>query len=497
MIFFLLLHVPCHFSVNTYICHQNQIEYMLKRTKIVATISDKRCDVEFLRNLYEAGMNVVRLNTAHQNLDQATLVIENVRKVSDKIALLVDTKGPEIRTSSFGSEINVNKGDRVFIKGNPQGESNGNTIYVSYPNIVEEVPVGSCILIDDGDIELVVDSKSNDSLNCRVDNSGIIKLRKSINIPNVHINLPSLTEKDIEFVKFAIKNKLDFIAHSFVRKKEDVIEIKKILEEHKSTIKIIAKIENQQGVDNIDEILDHTYGIMVARGDLGIEIPAEKIPIIQRRIVKKCIESKKPVIIATQMLHTMIEHPRPTRAEISDIANAIYQRADAIMLSGETAYGAYPLEAVNIMTRVAQEVEVNLEPDPKQTLVRINNEVTATLARSAVRASANLPIRAIVVDTLTGRTGRYLAAFRGKIPVYAMCYKPEIMRHLALSYGVEAEYMEPRTTRDHFLVDSISIMVEQGKIKPEDTVLVIGGSFGPSDGASFMEISQVKNLIKK
>lgn len=470
---------------------------MLKRTKIVATISDKRCDVGFLQRLYDAGMNVVRLNTAHQNLDQAKMVIENVRKVSDKIALLVDTKGPEIRTSSFGEEIMVSKGDLLKLKGDLNGESKGDTLFVSYANIVAEVPVGSYVLIDDGDIELIVTDKTNDYLTCTVDNAGIIKLRKSINIPNVHINLPSLTERDIEFVLFAIENKLDFIAHSFVRKKEDVIEIKKILEEHKSTIKVIAKIENQQGVDNIDEILDHTYGIMVARGDLGIEIPAEKIPTIQRRIVKKCIESKKPVIIATQMLHTMIEHPRPTRAEISDIANAIYQRVDAIMLSGETAYGEYPVEAVNIMSRVAQEVEVTLEPDPKQKLVRINNEITATLARSAVRACANLPIKAIIVDTISGRTGRYLAAFRGKIPVYAMCYKSQVMRHLALSYGVSAEYMEPRTTRDNFLTDAISMMEERGKLNPDDLVLVIGGSFGPWDGASFMEISQVKNLVKQ
>lgn len=470
---------------------------MLKRTKIVATISDKRCDVDFLKKLYDAGMNVVRLNTAHMNYDQAKCVIQNVRKVSDKIALLVDTKGPEIRTSSNGEEITVKTGDKIKLFGNPNGASKNDTLYVSYPGIVAEVPVGSCVLIDDGDIELKVIDKTSEYLLCAVDNSGIIKLRKSLNIPNVHINLPSLTEKDIEFVKFAIENQLDFIAHSFVRKKEDVIEIKKILDEHKSSIKIIAKIENQQGVDNIDEILDHAYGIMVARGDLGIEISAEKIPVIQRRIVKKCIESKKPVIIATQMLHTMIEHPRPTRAEISDIANAIYQRADAIMLSGETAYGAYPIEAVTTMTSVAQEVELNLEPDPKQKLVRINNEITATLARSAVRACANLPIKAIVIDTLTGRTGRYLASFRGKMPVYAMCYKPQVMRQLALSYGVDAVYMEPRTTRDHFLTDAISMMEEQGKLKPDDMVLVIGGSFGPRDGASFMEISQVKNLIKK
>jgi len=470
---------------------------MLKRTKIVATISDKRCDADFIRTLYEAGMNVVRLNTAHMDNSQALRVIQSVRSVSDQIAILVDTKGPEIRTSGNGSEIRVDTGDQVKVFGDPNGASGGDTLYVSYTGVAGEVPVGNCILIDDGDIELQVIDKTSHYLLCEAKNPGIIKLRKRINIPNVHINLPSLTAKDREFVKFAIDNQLDFIAHSFVRKKEDVLEIKEILKQYDSPIKIIAKIENQQGVDNIDEILDHAYGVMVARGDLGIEIPSEMIPIIQRKIVRKCIESKKPVIIATQMLHTMIEHPRPTRAEISDIANAIYQRADAIMLSGETAYGAYPVESVKTMTRVAREVEHVLDPDHNLNMVRVNNEVTATLARSAVRASTSLPIKAIIIDTLTGRTGRYLAAFRGRIPIYAMCYNPQVMRQLALSYGVEAEYMKPRTTREHFLTDSISSLMERGRIQPDDMVLVIGGSFGPGNGATFMEISHVKNLITK
>ena len=470
---------------------------MLKRTKIVATISDKRCDVDFIRGLYNAGMNVARLNTAHMNPETAKSVIAKIREVSDSIAILVYTKGPEIRTSSLGSEIKVETGNKIKIIGNPEGTSGGDTIYVSYSNIAKEVPVGNSLLIDDGELELKVLEKNDTTLFCEVMNCGMIKLRKSVNLPNVHINLPSLTQKDKDFVKFAIDNDLDFIAHSFVRSKHDVLEIKEILHHHNSQIKIIAKIENQQGVDNIDEILDHAYGIMVARGDLGIEIPAQKIPIVQRRLVKKCIESKKPVIIATQMLHTMIEHPRPTRAEISDIANAIYQRADAIMLSGETAYGAYPLESVQAMTSVAREVEEVLEPDHTLNLVRVNNEITATLSRSAVRACSSLPIKAIIVDTLTGRTGRYLAAFRGRVPVYSICYKPNVMRHLALSYGVEAVYMEPRQSRDHFLTDAISLMLERRKIASEDMVLIIGGSFGPSNGATFMEISKVKNLLRK
>ncbi len=463
----------------------------------MATISDQRCEVSFIKSLYDAGMNVARLNTAHMNPSGAKILIDNIRKVSDHIAILVDTKGPEIRTSSKGAEVKVQQGMTVKISGDPNGESGGDNIFVSYPNIHKEVPAGNAVLIDDGEIELRVRSVSHDALVCEVENGGVIKLRKSVNLPGVHINLPSLTQKDKDFVQFAVENRVDFIAHSFVRNKHDVLEIKEILQQQKSPIKVIAKIENQQGVDNIDEILDHAYGIMVARGDLGIEIPSEKLPIIQNRIVRKCIESKKPVIIATQMLHTMIEHPRPTRAEISDIANAIYQRADAIMLSGETAYGAYPVEAVNVMTRVANEVEDVLETDSSINLARINNEVTAALAKSAVRACSMLPVRAIIVDTLTGRTGRYLSAFRGQIPIYAICYNEHVMRQLALSYGIEAFYMEPRQSRDHFLSDAISYMLEQRKIASEDMVLIIGGSFGPSNGATFMEIGKVKNLAKK
>jgi pyruvate kinase len=468
---------------------------MLKKTKIVATISDKKCDVEFIRELFEAGMNVVRLNTAHQSLDQAKKVINNIRQVSSRIAILVDTKGPEIRTSAFGQEVEVNTGDTVKVYGNPNGHSGDGILYVSYPNITKEVHKGTYLLIDDGEIELRVVSNEGEYLECQATCYGIIKFRKSVNIPNASIDLPSLTDKDIKFIEFAIENDLDFIAHSFVRTKQDVLDIKEIIKKHNSSIKIIAKIENQQGVDNIDEILDHTYGIMVARGDLGIEIAAEKIPTIQRYLINKCVESKKPVIIATQMLHSMIEHPRPTRAEINDVASAIYQRADAIMLSGETAYGQYPVDAVKTMTRVANEVESILEYDADISLTRVHNKVTATLARSAVRACSSLPIKAIVLDTMSGRTGRYLSAFRGKVPIYVMCYNPTVMRQLALSFGLMASYMEPLETRDSFLYDAISRLVEKGKVAPRDTVLVIGGSYGPGNGASFMEISEVKNLL--
>ncbi|MGZ2370494.1 pyruvate kinase [Ancylomarina sp. YFZ004] len=469
---------------------------MKKGTKIIATISDKKCDVEFLTELFEEGMNVVRLNTAHQSHADAQKVIDNVRAVSEKIALLIDTKGPEIRTVDIKEDFYLSKGDKMKVVGSKSNISEKNTFAVSYEFFVQDINVGDRVLIDDGDLELLVIEKNDDFLTVEAQNDGALKNRKSVNIPGVSINLPSLSEKDREFIQFAIDQDIDFIAHSFVRKKEDVLEIQKILDARESKIKIIAKIENQEGVDNIDEILEYVYGVMVARGDLAIEIPAAKIPVIQRRIVRKCIDAKKSVIIATQMLHSMIENPRPTRAEVSDIANAIYNRTDAIMLSGETAYGDYPVEAVRVMTEVAKEVEKELVPDKLDREPR-HKEVTSVLARSAVNASQFLPIKAIVTDTLTGRTGRYLSAYRGNVPVYALCYSKRVMRELALSYGVEADYKTLLASRDEFVKEALLTLMEKGYFTSEDSVIILGGSFGPSKGVSFMEVSNAYQLTHK
>jgi pyruvate kinase len=470
---------------------------MKKHTKIIATISDKKCDVDFLNQLFEEGMNVVRLNTAHQTHADALKVINNVRKVSERIALLVDTKGPEIRTTDVQEEIYLQKGDQLKVAGKQGDNFQDDCFYVSYSNFVNDLDVDKRILIDDGELELLVVEKHEHYLLVEAQNDGPIKNRKSVNVPGVSIKLPSLSDKDRAFIDFAIEQDIDFIAHSFVRHKEDVMEIQQILDQKNSKIKIIAKIENQEGVDNIEEILEHVYGVMVARGDLAIEIPAQKIPVIQRRIVRKCIENKKPVIIATQMLHTMINNPRPTRAEVSDIANAIYNRTDAIMLSGETAYGDYPVEAVRVMKQVAVEVEKELYPDMKHNFVPSNHELTAILASSAVKSSQLLPVKAIVTDTLTGRTGRYLSAFRGTLPVYALCYSKRVMRELALSYGVEADYRELLDSRDEFVKQSMYSLMGKNYFTSDDMVIIIGGSFGPSKGASFMEISKVDQLTHK
>jgi len=326
-------------------------------------------------------------------------------------------------------------------------------------------------------------------------NDGIILDKKGLNVPTAHIKLPSLSKKDIEYIDFAVQNDLDFIAHSFVRNKEDVLAIQKILDEKNSSIKIIAKIENQEGVDNIDEILEVAYGIMVARGDLGIEIVAEKIPSIQKMIIKKCVERRRPVIVATQMLHTMIENPRPKRAEVSDIANAIYDGTDAIMLSGETAYGKFAIEAVTVMAKIAHEVELNRDLIPMSQVIPLNDEIPAFLSQSAINATQKLPTKAIITSTATGRTARYLSALRGINPVYAKCIDEHVMRRLNLSHGVYPFYMEPDTNTQEFIKHTLKRLLYNQYIDPEDLVIILACSFGPTTGASFIEISQAKNLL--
>jgi pyruvate kinase len=302
-----------------------------KRTKIVATISDKNCEPGFIRELYEAGMNVIRINSAHLDIEGALRIIKNTREVSDKIAILLDTKGPEIRTTICDAPIPLKKGATINIIGDPLKKSSPEAIYVSYVSFSSDIPLGSLILMDDGELEFRVSRKNGSALICTIENDGVLGSRKSVNIPSVKIMLPSLTDKDRAFIKMATENNVDFIAHSFVRSKQDVLDVQAVLNSYNSPLKIIAKIENQEGVENIDDILENVYGIMVARGDLGIEIPYEQIPGIQKMIITKCIITRKPVIVATQMLHSMINNPRPTRAEVSDIASAIYSQTDAIM----------------------------------------------------------------------------------------------------------------------------------------------------------------------
>ena len=465
----------------------------MKKTKIICTISDANCEVEFIRQLYLNGMNVARINSAHATIEGAQTVVDNIRAVSDKIGILIDTKGPEVRLTAMENSVGfiVKEGDKIEIKDGPDKACSSKTLYTTCPFFVNDVPVGATILIDDGSIELNVKEKYDDRLLCEVQNSGAIKGKKSINVPNVHISLPALTEKDKIFVKWAIDSNIDFIAHSFVRTKEDLLEIQEILDAEKSHIKIISKIENSQGIDNIDEILTHCYGVMIARGDLGVEIAAEKLPLIQRNLIQKCRARKKPVIVATQMLHSMIENPRPTRAEVSDVANAILQSTDAIMLSGETASGKYPVEAVKTMSKIALETEESLPVPPDVDLVNVTKPIAGVLARSLVAATLKLPVKAIIFDTWSGRTGRYLAEFRPKVPIYAMCYNGYTMRELALTYNIYGYPFEISGTKEGFVENSIKILTEDGKLSKGDLVGFIGGSFNDELGATYMEFKYV------
>lgn len=474
-----------------------------KKTKIVCTISDINCDVDFIRDLYERGLNVVRMNTAHANDEGIKNLIKNVRTVSETIPILIDTKGPEIRTTVFAEGydqkfITFEPGDLVRMVGNPAGVTTHDEIAMNYVNFCVDVPVGATVLCDDGEIAFRVIDRDGDALIAEATNHGELGQRKSVNVPGVSIKLPSLTEKDKHNIELAIAENIDFIAHSFVRSKQDVLDIQEILDANRSKIKIIAKIENQEGVDNIDEILDAAYGVMVARGDLGIEVAQEKIPGIQRMLIRKCMQRHKPVIVATQMLHTMIKNPRPTRAEISDIANAVFAHTDAVMLSGETAYGAYPREAVQTMAQVCKEAEIEMESLP-YTVPRFvqgdsssNNEY---LCKHAAIATESLGLKSIITSNNTGVTSRTLCSFRPQVPIHALCNDMHIVRILGLSFGVDPQFVEfsDASMGGHMFQQlGIRQLIAKGVIQDDDMVACLLGA--TSKGAYSLSINTANRL---
>ncbi|GAB6982208.1 pyruvate kinase [Prevotella dentasini] len=470
----------------------------MKQTKIVCSISDRRCDVDFLRKLFFAGMNVVRMNTAHATPDGIRQIIRNTRAVSSHLALLIDTKGPEVRTTGVDEPISYKTGDMVKIFGRPEVESSHDIVNVSYPDIARDVKVGDNILFDDGALGMKVLENDGPMLVAQVQNDGELGSHKSVNVPGEHIDLPALTEKDKANILLAIEEDIDFIAHSFVRSAADVMEVQKILDEHGSDIKIISKIENQEGVDNIDEIIDASYGIMVARGDLGIEVPIEQIPGIQRSIIQKCIAKKKPVIVATQMLHTMISNPRPTRAEVTDIANAIYSHTDALMLSGETASGKYPLEAVQTMARIAEQAEQDAHKHGFMAMPLSNrSDQREFLAKSAIESTEVLGVKGIITDSSTGQTARNLAAFRGPNPVLAICYREKVQRWLNLSYGIIPIYQQQHKSSQYMFNAALRMLRQKGYISLDDKIAYLSGSFGVGGGTSFLEINEVRKVFDK
>ena len=468
----------------------------MKQTKIVCSISDRRCSTEFLRKLFFAGMNVVRMNTAHATQEGMMQIIDNVRAVSPHIGILIDTKGPEVRTTSVAEEIPYKTGEMVKIFGRPNMDTTHDIVNVSYTDITKDVHEGDDVLFDDGALDMKVISNEGPMLIARVMNDGKLGAHKSVNVPGEHIDLPALTEKDKRNILFAIDQNLDFIAHSFVRNANDVKAVQDILDEHHSDIKIISKIENQEGVDNIDEIIDASYGIMIARGDLGIEVPVEKIPGIQSMIIRKCVEKKKPVIVATQMLHTMIENPRPTRAEVTDIATAIFAGTDAIMLSGETASGKYPLEAVQTMSKIAEQAE-----NDRRKVNDLNFPLTSDctlrefLAHAAIESTRRLGVAGIITDSETGQTARDIAAFRGPTPVLAICYKEKTQRWLNLSYGVIPIYQKEHVEQQFLFTAALRMLRQKGYINADDNIAYLSGSFGEGGGTNFLEINRVRDIF--
>ena len=477
----------------------------MRKTKIVCTLGPSTDDEAVLRELILSGMNVARLNMSHGTHEEQKRRADMVKKLRKEldvpVAILLDTKGPEIRTGKFAEKVMLTHGQKYTLTTNERpGDAEGCSI--TFKDLPKDVHRGSHILIDDGLIEMVVEKVTDTDIECRLLNDGPITSYKGINVPGVTLSMPYISEKDRADLEFCVKEDFEFIAASFTRSAEDIVMIRNELEKNNCRdIRIIAKIENTDGVENIDDIIRVSDGIMVARGDLGVELPAEAIPNTQRRIVEKCICAKRPVIIATQMLYSMVKSPRPTRAEVSDVASAIYERVDAVMLSDETAMGDYPVESVETMARVAREIErdeTHFKPMIDMDMVSVNHEITAQLARSAVRASTNLPIKYVVLDTKTGRTGRYLAAFRGRKTVMAVCYQLHAQRILALSYGV-VPILRNQELHDkyHFLVDALEFLDQYRKLKGEDLLAIVGGSFGPDGGASYVEIANVDNIRRR
>lgn len=470
----------------------------MKQTKIVASISDRRCDQEFIRQLFDAGMNVVRMNTAHASEEGIKTIIQNVRAVSHHIGILIDTKGPEVRTTNCESPIAYKTGEVVKVYGHPEEDTTHDAINVTYPHLHIDVTEGCHILFDDGALDMLVTSVNGTEIVVEVQNDGVLGAHKSVNVPGVHIALPTLTEKDRKNIMLAIEQDIDFIAHSFVRSAADVRAVQAILDAYNSDIKIISKIENQEGVDNIDEIIEASYGIMVARGDLGIEVPIECIPGIQRQIIRKCVQAKKPVIVATQMLHTMINSPRPTRAEVTDIANAIYYRTDALMLSGETANGKYPVEAVQTMSAIAEQAEKDkMRENDISVPFTHEDDIREFLSHVAILSTEQTGVKCIIIDSSTGITARNLAAFRGPHPVLAICYNEKLQRLLSLSHGISCVYHDDNMDKAELFEVAVRMLRQMGYVSLDDRIAYLSGNMAEGGNKKMFEILTVREVFKK
>lgn len=447
----------------------------MKKTKIIATISGKKCTPEFIDSLYRNGMNIVRLNTAHMSVDDLEKMVPVIRSVSDKIGIMLDTKGPNIRTCDLAEPRAVSPGDILRLTGG--GETGDDVLHINYFRFVQDVAPGQRVLIDDGETELVILRKEGAFAVCEVRRGTLIRDRKSVNVPDAEMKMPALTEKDRLFILKAAELKIDFIAHSFVRTRDDVLAVRSMLETLNSPIQIIAKIENRQGVANAESILDAADGIMVARGDLGIEIPMEEVPLIQKQLIFQCMNRAKSVITATQMLQSMEENPMPTRAEVSDVANAVFDGSDAVMLSGETAQGKYPAEAVAAMSRIVQSAETSAPGLVKRVqALSFEHEASGYMIHAAVKAYESLPVKAIICNTVSGKTARICAAYRPDIPIFALSHDPAVVSQLSICSGVIAEHSTYIENPLELARASARILLEKGDLNGSDLVVLLSSS---------------------
>jgi len=475
----------------------------MRKTKIICTMGPAVDQDEVLRRLIEKGMNVARLNFSHGSHEEHRVRVDRIKRLRQElnvpIALLLDTKGPEIRTGQFEKgTVQLKEGNRVVLT-TDDVVGNEELIPVSYQDMAKDVVIGSHVLIDDGLVELQVSRVEDGKIHCVVLNSGPVSNHKSINLPGAKLNLPALTERDMADIQFAIENDFDYIAASFVRKAADVIEIRRFLERHNGdSIHIIAKIENREGISNFDKILKVADGIMVARGDLGVEIPIQEVPNVQKTLIEKCYKVGKPCITATQMLDSMIRNPRPTRAEVSDVANAIHDGTSAIMLSGETAMGKYPVEALAMMVSIAEETERAIDYWKIFSTSRYEMvpSISNAISHAACTTAMDLRAAAIVSVTHSGRTARLISRFRPDCPIIAPTVSERSRNQLALSWGVVPFLVEQLGNTDLMFEMGIQKAIESGAATNGDVVVITAGTpVGMSGTTNTLKVQTIGRML--
>ncbi|MCM1136864.1 MAG: pyruvate kinase [Clostridium sp.] len=470
----------------------------MRKTKIICTIGPASEGEEKLRELMLAGMNVARFNFSHGTHAEHKIKFDRVNKVSGELGLqvatLLDTKGPEIRLKDIeGGRAELIAGQK-FILTTEEILGNNEKAAITYANLKNDVTPGMSILIDDGLIEMVVDAIEEEEIVCTVVNGGAISNHKGVNVPGAVLSMPYISDVDRSDIMFGCDMGFDFLAASFVRSKEDILDVRKILDENKSSMKIIAKIENMQGIRNLEEILEVSDGIMVARGDMGVEIPMEEVPVIQKRMIQMAEKLGKHVITATQMLESMIKNPRPTRAETTDIANAIYDGTTAIMLSGESAAGLYPVEAVKTMAKIAQRTEQDIDYNgrmrhrvPADTL-----DVTTAISHATCMTAMELKAAAIITVTISGFTAGMIARYKPKCPIIACSVSPGVCRQLALSWGVTPIWIARENTTDDLFEVAVCAAEKAGYIKKGDVVVLTAGvPLGVSGNTNMIRVVEV------